>query len=109
MQQVDFPKMMNTKFALLRKMYKQGGDKVFESDGFKTFFAKAEFWLRPYALFCYFRDFFGTANPDDWGALGTGNPKPETFNPNPQPQTPNPEPLTQRSAQARCRRRSLWR
>ena len=33
---------------------------------------QAEFWLRPYGLFCYFRDFFGTANPDQWGNLGTG-------------------------------------
>ena len=74
---VDFPAMMKTKFALLRKMYKQAGDKTFETAGFKDFFARAEFWLRPYALFCYFRDFFGTANPDLWGNLGTGRVSPD--------------------------------
>ena len=35
------------------------------AQSYKDFFAKAEFWLRPYGLFCYFRDLFGTANPDE--------------------------------------------
>ncbi len=48
------------------------GQKTFQTQDYKAFFAKAEFWLRPYGLFCYFRDLFGTANPDQWGSLGTG-------------------------------------
>jgi hypothetical protein len=35
------------------------------AQSYKDFFAKAEFWLRPYGLFCYLRDLFGTANPDE--------------------------------------------
>lgn len=33
---------------------------------------QSERWLRPYGVFCWLRDFFGTANHEDWGALGTG-------------------------------------
>jgi len=69
---VDFPNMMNAKLDLLKKMFDEQGQKTFDSKGFKDFWGTAEFWLRPYGLFCYFRDFFGTANPDRWGDLGTG-------------------------------------
>jgi len=74
---VDFPNVMNTKLELLRKMFAENGAKTFESAGYKQFLAQAEFWLRPYGLFCYFRDLFGTANPDLWGSLGTGQVWPE--------------------------------
>jgi hypothetical protein len=88
---VDFPAMMHAKLTLLRKMFEQDAGKIFETQvlsllallallvhkcdtltrlrrgaqSYKDFFAKAEFWLRPYGLFCYFRDLFGTANPDE--------------------------------------------
>lgn len=69
---VDFPAVMKVKNDIMRKAFKEIGQKMLESQGFKDWFAKAEFWVRPYGLFCKLRDFFGTANHEEWGALGMG-------------------------------------
>ena len=53
---------MKVKNDIMRKAFKEIGQKMLESQGFKDWFAKAEFWVRPYGLFCKLRDFFGTAN-----------------------------------------------
>jgi len=69
---IDYPEVMRVKTGFLRRAFKEIGAKVMESEEYKEFFDRAEFWLRPYGLFCWLRDFFGSANPDEWGKLGTG-------------------------------------
>lgn len=69
---VDYPNMINTKRKLMLKIYDAIGVQILDSADFKAFFKKSERWLRPYGVFCWLRDFFGTANHEEWGALGTG-------------------------------------
>jgi 4-alpha-glucanotransferase len=69
---VDYPAMIQAKKALMQRAYDAIGQQVLASDDFQRFFKKSERWLRPYGVFCWLRDFFGTANHEEWGALGTG-------------------------------------
>lgn len=69
---VDYPEVMKVKRSLLAQAYDEVGEATLNSKEFKEFFDKSERWLRPYGVFCWLRDFFGTANHEDWGALGTG-------------------------------------
>jgi len=69
---VHYPEVINTKRRLLWKIYQAIGAEVLESEEFKAFFERNERWIRPYGVFCWLRDFFGTANHENWGALGTG-------------------------------------
>ena len=57
---VDFPNMMAAKDDLLHQAFAEAGEKCFASKEYQDWFEEAEFWLRPYGLFCYFRDLFGT-------------------------------------------------
>lgn len=41
----------------------------------QEWFADNEFWLVPYAAFCFLRDLFGTAEHWRWGAMATPTPQ----------------------------------
>ena len=40
-----------------------------QTSEFQEFYAANEEWLRPYAVFCFLRDLFGTAQHWHWGVL----------------------------------------
>lgn len=42
---------------------------------FREFYAANEEWLRPYAVFCFLRDLFGTAEHWHWGVLARPTPE----------------------------------
>lgn len=69
---VDFDEMMKAKIRILRKVFEAIGKQTLDSEGFKQFMLEGAHWLKPYGLFCWIRDFFGTANHEEWGALGAG-------------------------------------
>lgn len=40
---------------------------LLQSDSFQEFFEGNSSWLKPYAVFCFLRDLFGTAEHWKWG------------------------------------------
>ena len=64
--QIDYERMNNAKLAYLRELYAQEGSRAMKSDAFKQFFAQNKEWLVPYAAFCHYRDFYGTATFSEW-------------------------------------------
>jgi 4-alpha-glucanotransferase len=65
---MDYEAVMRTKLSLLRDLYRIGGAATLASEGFSRFFASNRAWLQPYALYCFFRDLLGVADPSAWGA-----------------------------------------
>lgn len=64
--QIDYERVTEAKWQYLRKIYKEKGEKTFASTAFRTFFKANEYWLRPYAVFCYYRDTYGTPDFHRW-------------------------------------------
>ena len=53
---VDYEATMEAKLRLLRKAFKEKRKEVFASEEYIAWFAQNERWLRPYGLYCVFRD-----------------------------------------------------
>ena len=64
--QIDYERMNNAKLEYLRELYAQEGSKTLKSTAFKQFFEQNKAWLVPYAAFCHYRDFYGTATFSEW-------------------------------------------
>lgn len=66
LDQVDYEAVTHFKVDYARKVYKKAKTKWLKSESFQAFFQENEYWLRPYAAFCYLRDKYNTANFNDW-------------------------------------------
>ncbi|GMN64331.1 hypothetical protein TIFTF001_033402 [Ficus carica] len=64
---VDYEATMTTKFSIAKKIFAQEKDIIFNSSSFQEFFSENEDWLKPYAAFCFLRDFFETSDHSQWG------------------------------------------
>jgi len=64
--EVDYAAVMSTKLAFLKKIFHSQKSATFRSKDYKTFFAENQPWLAPYAVFCFLRDKFGTADSRQW-------------------------------------------
>ena len=64
--QIDYERMNNAKLEYLRELYAQEGSKAMKREAFKQFFEQNKAWLVPYAAFCHYRDFYGTATFSEW-------------------------------------------
>ena len=64
--EVDYEAVNNLKCQYINEIYAQNGDQVLESDEFKSFVEKNNYWLRNYSAFCYLRDINGTADFSQW-------------------------------------------
>jgi 4-alpha-glucanotransferase len=62
---------MRTKMSLLRELFRAGGDAVLASIGFARFFRDSRDWLQPYALYRFFCELHGCADPAAWGTRRT--------------------------------------
>ncbi|MCO5549092.1 hypothetical protein L7F22_002558 [Adiantum nelumboides] len=58
---------MAVKLSIAKKVFKLEKDEFLSSSDFRKFFHDNEEWLKPYAAFCYLRDFFGTSDHSQWG------------------------------------------
>ena len=70
---VDYEAVNQTKWEYFRLIFAQEGAKVLASDAFKDFFEANKEWLQPYAVFCYLRDAYKTANFREWPRYQTYN------------------------------------
>ncbi|XP_076941178.1 4-alpha-glucanotransferase DPE2-like [Bidens hawaiensis] len=66
---VDYEAAMNTKLSISKKIFDLEKDSILNSDSFKNFLSKNEEWLKPYAAFCFLRDFFETSDHSQWGTF----------------------------------------
>ncbi|OVA13831.1 Carbohydrate binding module family 20 [Macleaya cordata] len=64
---VDYEATMATKLSIAKKIFSVEKDSVLTSSSFKKFFSENEEWLKPYAAFCFLRDFFETSDHSQWG------------------------------------------
>ncbi|MDB5230840.1 MAG: 4-alpha-glucanotransferase, partial [Chitinophagaceae bacterium] len=65
--------VMQVKLKAVSAIYQKQKIKTFTSLSYKTFFKDNKHWLEPYALFCYLRDWFKTADFSQWGQYADYN------------------------------------
>lgn len=66
LSQIDYEAVFLLKKEYILHLFEQDGAQVLKSQLFKDFFKQNEYWLFPYACFCYLRDKFGTAETSFW-------------------------------------------
>ncbi|KAM6570952.1 hypothetical protein CsatA_015032 [Cannabis sativa] len=64
---VDYEATMATKLAIAKKVFAQEKELILNSSSFQEFLSENEDWLKPYAAFCFLRDFFETSDHSQWG------------------------------------------
>lgn len=68
---VEYDKVIEAKWSYLKQIYPLQKQATFESEDYKSYFETNKHWLLPYAVFCYLRDEYGTANFYTWPAFRT--------------------------------------
>ncbi len=66
--EVDYEAVLRIKLDFLKRIYPHERARTFKSRAYRAFFEQNQDWLVPYALFCYFRDQYGTADFNRWAA-----------------------------------------
>jgi len=74
LKQIDFVEVMDTKTRLLQKIFTTVNKTLDSDKDFVEFVAENKIWLAPYALFCVFRDEFGTSEFSQWKERATITP-----------------------------------
>lgn len=64
---VDYEEVIRLKLQYARQIFDLEKDRFFKATAFKRYFKQNKHWLAPYALFCYFRDHYKTADFSQWG------------------------------------------
>ena len=63
---IDYERVFRLKSDYLDRLYAQYGDQCCKSREYHKFFSANRSWLEPYALYCYLRDKYGTADFHQW-------------------------------------------
>ena len=66
LSEVDYEKVMELKWEVLRILFKKNGTKDLASTGFTDFFENNKNWLVSYSAFSYLRNFHGTVDYNTW-------------------------------------------
>lgn len=66
---VDYAAADELKWAYFKEIYNQTGKQTLESEEFVAFFENNKEWLMPYAVFCYLREKYRTADFSKWKEL----------------------------------------
>ena len=64
--EVDYERVNQAKIEYFREIFAQEGEKTLKSKDYKAFLAKNEWWLLPYAAFCFLRDKYHTPVFANW-------------------------------------------
>ncbi|ONK63671.1 uncharacterized protein A4U43_C07F17690 [Asparagus officinalis] len=64
---VDYEAVMAVKLSIAKRIFDLEKDEILNSASFRKFFSENEEWLKPYAAFCFLRDFFETSDHFQWG------------------------------------------
>ncbi len=63
---VSYAEVLHLKWKYIREIYTEKKVGFLKEKEFIQFFKENESWLKPYAVFCYLRDLFGTVNFSKW-------------------------------------------
>ena len=63
---IDYERVYRIKSEYLDRLYEEFGEKCSRSREYQKFFNANRSWLEPYALYCYLRDKYGTAEFHQW-------------------------------------------
>ena len=63
---VDYDSVIQGKLRYARKIFIAGKEALADDPDFREFVRKNQSWLKPYALFCYLRDYYRTADFNQW-------------------------------------------
>ncbi|HEV2437990.1 MAG TPA: 4-alpha-glucanotransferase [Verrucomicrobiae bacterium] len=96
---VDYEAVMKAKLGFIRQIFPSQKAATFRSRDYRKFFADNRHWLEPYAVFCYWRDQYGTPDfnrwpphrrylPDENAALAAGRGSPSGVRRSTTPITP---------------------
>ncbi|CAK9178924.1 unnamed protein product [Ilex paraguariensis] len=66
-QDVDYEATMAAKLSIAYKIFALEKDLILNLSSFLEFFSDNQDWLKPYAAFCFLRDFFETSDHSQWG------------------------------------------
>ncbi|MEN6619875.1 MAG: 4-alpha-glucanotransferase [Rikenellaceae bacterium] len=66
LEHIDYDAVEKLKWSYIKKIYEQDGKEIFSSSDYKSFFKQNQSWLEPYAVFCFLRDKYKTAEFDKW-------------------------------------------
>ncbi|XP_010315588.2 4-alpha-glucanotransferase DPE2 isoform X3 [Solanum lycopersicum] len=64
---VDYEACMATKLSIAKKIFAREKETILNSKSFQEFFSENQEWLKPYAAFCFLRNFFETSERSQWG------------------------------------------
>uniref|UniRef100_A0A2P2MKU7 4-alpha-glucanotransferase n=1 Tax=Rhizophora mucronata TaxID=61149 RepID=A0A2P2MKU7_RHIMU len=64
---VDYETTMAAKLAIAKKIFEREKNLILSSSSFQKYFSENEEWLKPYAAFCFLRDFFEISDHSQWG------------------------------------------
>lgn len=73
LEKLDYENTIKMKLSYLKDLYAEIGSDVLSKAEYKSFTKENEYWLFPYASFCYLRDTFGTAEVRKWGEYSVYN------------------------------------
>lgn len=68
---MDYEAVTHHKRAFIAEAYRANGAKLFRTASYKSYFERNRHWLVPYAVFCYLRDLYGTADVQQWPAYNS--------------------------------------
>lgn len=68
LEALDYEAVTQAKLDFIKRIYPSQRATTFRSKAYKAFFAENKHWLVPYALFCHWRDEFGTPDFSQWPA-----------------------------------------
>ncbi len=64
--EIDYERVMAAKLSALRELYAADDMSYVEEKSYQDFFSDNKHWLVPYAVFCFYRDKFSTADFSKW-------------------------------------------
>ena len=63
---LDYAAVMKVKLQFLKDIFSTQQKETFQSKSYQDFFAENRHWLAPFAVFCFLRDKYGTADSRQW-------------------------------------------
>ncbi|GAB2210062.1 hypothetical protein Drorol1_Dr00015315 [Drosera rotundifolia] len=71
LKDVDYEATLAAKISIAKRIFSLEKDQFLESNSFQKYFSENQEWLKPYAAFCFLRDFFGTSDHSQWGRFSS--------------------------------------
>jgi 4-alpha-glucanotransferase len=64
--EIDYEQVIHFKMNILRELFDAAGNDFMQEKEYQEFFDENKNWLVPYAVFCYFKDKYGTSDFSKW-------------------------------------------